>query len=131
MSMGCTHPQAGAAESDRAPPISFCKSKAALVAGGFLLMCLFLLREHWGHVLGLLPYLLILASPWIHFFMRPVGQFPTLVEWPEGFRLPVAAAQTTLRKRTSDSPVDPSGRGQNDAAPPILTLPRGRRASSH
>ena len=38
MSMGCTHPQAGAAESDRAPPISFCKSKAALVAGGFLLI---------------------------------------------------------------------------------------------
>lgn len=29
-----------------------------------------LLREHWGHVLGLAPYLLFLACPVMHFFMH-------------------------------------------------------------
>lgn len=29
-----------------------------------------LLREHWGHALGLAPYLLFLACPVLHFFMH-------------------------------------------------------------
>ena len=29
-----------------------------------------LLREHWGHALGLAPYLLFLACPVMHFFMH-------------------------------------------------------------
>jgi hypothetical protein len=29
-----------------------------------------LLREHWGHALGLAPYLLFLACPIMHFFMH-------------------------------------------------------------
>lgn len=29
-----------------------------------------LLREHWGHALGLAPYLLFLACPILHFFMH-------------------------------------------------------------
>ena len=34
---------------------------AGLVAGFFVL------REHWGHALGLAPYLLLLACPLMHF----------------------------------------------------------------
>lgn len=29
-----------------------------------------LLREHWGHALGLAPYMLFLACPILHFFMH-------------------------------------------------------------
>jgi hypothetical protein len=29
-----------------------------------------LLREHWGHALGLAPYLLFLACPIMHIFMH-------------------------------------------------------------
>ena len=50
---------------------SFWKSKAGLVACGFLLIGgFFLLTEHWAHVLGVLPYLLILACPLMHLFMH-------------------------------------------------------------
>jgi len=28
----------------------------------------YLLREHWGHALGALPYLLLLACPLLHLF---------------------------------------------------------------
>ncbi len=28
----------------------------------------FVLREHWGHAFGLLPYLLLLACPLVHLF---------------------------------------------------------------
>ena len=46
---------------------------------GFLTMLLtavvaaalfWLLRDHWGHVLGLAPYLLFLACPLMHLFMH-------------------------------------------------------------
>lgn len=30
----------------------------------------FLLREHWGHVIGWWPYLLLLACPLLHVFMH-------------------------------------------------------------
>ncbi len=30
----------------------------------------FLLREHWGHVAGWWPYLLLLACPLLHLFMH-------------------------------------------------------------
>lgn len=33
------------------------------LVGGF-----YLLREHWGHALGLLPYLILLACPLLHLF---------------------------------------------------------------
>lgn len=38
---------------------------AALAAGGF-----YLLREHWGHVWGVAPYLLFLACPILHLFLH-------------------------------------------------------------
>lgn len=31
-----------------------------------LIIAFFLLREHWGHMLGLAPYLLLLACPLLH-----------------------------------------------------------------
>jgi hypothetical protein len=36
----------------------------------------FLLREHWGHVLGLLPYLVLLACPLMHLFHHHGGHRP-------------------------------------------------------
>ncbi|MBZ0248467.1 MAG: DUF2933 domain-containing protein [Burkholderiales bacterium] len=30
----------------------------------------FLLREHWGHVVGWWPYVLLLACPLLHVFMH-------------------------------------------------------------
>lgn len=38
-----------------------------LMAASFLIIVLFfILREHWGHALGLLPYLVLLACPLMH-----------------------------------------------------------------
>jgi hypothetical protein len=67
--MSFNHPDREPAEQHRAP--SFWKSKAGLVAAGFILIGLFLLlSEHRAHVFGALPYLLILACPLMHFFMH-------------------------------------------------------------
>jgi Protein of unknown function (DUF2933) len=40
------------------------------VIGFALVAAFFVLREHWGHVLGFLPYTLLLACPLMHFFMH-------------------------------------------------------------
>lgn len=32
------------------------------------IVAFYVLREHWGHALGLLPYLLLLACPLLHLF---------------------------------------------------------------
>lgn len=45
-----------------------------LAAGSALLVIAFVvLREHWGHVLGSLPYLLLLACPLLHLFGGHAG----------------------------------------------------------
>lgn len=41
-------------------PAGMALATVALIAGFFLL------REHWGHVLGYWPYLLLLACPLMH-----------------------------------------------------------------
>jgi hypothetical protein len=33
----------------------------------------YILREHWGHVLGYAPYLILLACPLMHLFHRHGG----------------------------------------------------------
>lgn len=33
-----------------------------------VVVAFYLLREHWGHALGVLPYLLLLACPLLHLF---------------------------------------------------------------
>ena len=35
-----------------------------------LVVSFFLLREHWGHMLGLAPYLVLLACPLLHLLHR-------------------------------------------------------------
>uniref|UniRef100_UPI00313BAD02 DUF2933 domain-containing protein n=1 Tax=Inquilinus sp. OTU3971 TaxID=3043855 RepID=UPI00313BAD02 len=60
-------------QSDDAAPqqSSFWKSKGGLVAIAFLLIAAFLLlSEHRAHVLGYLPFLLLLACPLLHLFMH-------------------------------------------------------------
>ncbi len=47
--------------------IAWWRSRAGVVAIGFALVAAFYpLREHYGHVLGALPYILLLACPLMH-----------------------------------------------------------------
>jgi hypothetical protein len=49
-------------------------SRSGLVLVGFLLIAgFFILTEHTAHVLGVLPYLLLLACPLLHLFHRGHG----------------------------------------------------------
>jgi hypothetical protein len=45
----------------------FAKMTAVAVASA---AAFWLLREHWGHVFGVLPYLLFLSCPLMHLFMH-------------------------------------------------------------
>ncbi|MGE0116249.1 MAG: DUF2933 domain-containing protein [Steroidobacteraceae bacterium] len=46
---------------------SFWRGPAGMaLATGALIAGFYLLREHWGHVLGYWPYLLLLACPLMH-----------------------------------------------------------------
>ena len=49
-------------------------SRSGLVCVGFLLIAaFFVLTEHTAHILGVLPYLLLLACPLLHLFHRGHG----------------------------------------------------------
>ena len=41
---------------------------AACMVG--VIVAFYVLREHWGHVLGYAPYLILLACPFMHIFMH-------------------------------------------------------------
>ncbi len=41
-----------------------------------LIAAFFVLREHWGHIAGYWPYLLLLACPVMHLFHRHGGHGP-------------------------------------------------------
>ncbi len=43
------------------------KGAAIMVAA---IVSFYVLREHWGHVLGLAPYLILLVCPLMHSFMH-------------------------------------------------------------
>ena len=43
------------------------KGAAMMVA---VIVGFYVLREHWGHALGIAPYLLLLACPIMHIFMH-------------------------------------------------------------
>ena len=50
-------------------------SRAGVVWKGAAMMIavtvvFYILREHWGHALGIAPYLLLLACPIMHIFMH-------------------------------------------------------------
>lgn len=54
-------------ESPRAP--SWFRSRSGLVLLAFLgIAAFFIIAEHTAHVLGILPYLLLLACPLLHWF---------------------------------------------------------------
>ena len=58
-----------AVESEGAP--IWWRSRTGIAVIGFALIALFYgLREHWGHALGVLPYLILLACPLMHLFMH-------------------------------------------------------------
>jgi hypothetical protein len=44
-----------------------------MAASLVIIVAFFILREHWGHALGLAPYLLLLACPLMHLFHRHGG----------------------------------------------------------
>ena len=47
------------------------RTRTGITVIGFALVgALYVLRERWGHALGALPYLLILACPLMHLFMH-------------------------------------------------------------
>ena len=56
-------------ESHTSQPRPFWTRPAVLAAAAVLVIVAFyLLREHWGHVLGMWPYLILLACPLMHLF---------------------------------------------------------------
>lgn len=50
---------------------SWWRTRTGIVVIGFALIAAFyVLREHWGHAFGALPYLILLACPLMHLFMH-------------------------------------------------------------
>lgn len=47
--------------------VSAWKGAALMIA---VILAFYVLREHWGHVFGFLPYLILLACPLMHLFMH-------------------------------------------------------------
>jgi len=58
-----------ASHSHEGPGAAKRAALGALVMVG-LIIAFYLLREHWGHVAGSWPYLLLLACPAMHLFMH-------------------------------------------------------------
>jgi hypothetical protein len=57
------------AHSSGEPKSSFWRSKPGIVVGMLAVIALFyVVREHYTHALGLLPYLLLLLCPLMHLF---------------------------------------------------------------
>lgn len=53
------------------PPPAFWRSSSGIALGVALLaMGFYLVTEHTAHLLGILPYLLVLACPLMHVFMH-------------------------------------------------------------
>ena len=52
-------------------PIPWWRTRTGVALVGFgLVAAFYLLREHYGHAVGALPYLLLLACPLMHLFMH-------------------------------------------------------------
>ncbi|RAI54548.1 DUF2933 domain-containing protein [Roseicella frigidaeris] len=55
---------------DGQTPVPWWRTRGGVAAIGFgLVAAFFVLREHYEHALGLLPYLLLLACPLMHLLM--------------------------------------------------------------
>ena len=58
-------------DSETSGPTSFLRSRSGIVLLGFLaIAAFFLITEHTAHVLGALPYLLVLGCLVMHVFMH-------------------------------------------------------------
>lgn len=66
------HAEEQYAETSETPPRARRAWGAALAMVG-LIGAFYLLREHWNHVSGAWPYLLLLACPLMHVFHRHGG----------------------------------------------------------
>jgi len=56
---------------DDQPHIPLWRTKGGIALIGFgLVAAFYILREHYAHALGVLPYLLLLACPLMHLFMH-------------------------------------------------------------
>ncbi|MDO9713677.1 DUF2933 domain-containing protein [Paracraurococcus lichenis] len=56
------------------PRLPWWRTRGGVAALGFgLVIAFFVLREHYAHALGLLPYLLLLACPLMHLLMPHHG----------------------------------------------------------
>ena len=56
------------------PRLPWWRTRGGVATIGFgLVVAFFVLREHYEHVLGLLPYLLLLACPLMHLLMPHHG----------------------------------------------------------
>lgn len=53
-------------EDDPRTPLFWRRPVGMALATAALIASFYLLREHWGHVLGYWPYLLLLACPLMH-----------------------------------------------------------------
>ncbi len=52
-------------------PRSWWRTPTGITVIGFaLILAFYILREHYGHALGILPYLIILLCPLLHLFMH-------------------------------------------------------------
>lgn len=66
-----SHHDGGSAQHDEQEATPFWRSRSGVVALGFLLIIgVLMFTEHRAHVLGVLPFLLLLACPLMHVFMH-------------------------------------------------------------
>ena len=84
------------------PALSFWRGKPAIVLGMLAVIALFyVVREHYAHALGLLPYLILLLCPLMHLFghhhrfteseRQGAPVIPTRRGWTLGWRRQAAA----------------------------------------
>ncbi len=67
-------PQHDHSHGDGETPSSFFRGPVSVAIGMVLVIGVFyLLREHWYHILGYWPYLLLLLCPLMHLFMGHGG----------------------------------------------------------
>jgi hypothetical protein len=55
-------------ETDQMTSSTWNRRVVLALASAAVIALFFVLREHWGHALGLLPYLLLLVCPLMHLF---------------------------------------------------------------
>ena len=60
------HTHHSSPQSSGSAPVFSAWKGAAIMVG--IIVVFYVLREHWGHALGIAPYLILLACPLMHIF---------------------------------------------------------------